>query len=532
MSSPVLQRAGTGPSLPALRAAYDRCVGYADHVREDVAMDEHVSDFWSEILGSRRNFPTFDEMLVMRRGFTYPVADRAKVEDLEEEEAYARSAWAVVGHTVPREYFRRWSEPAVGAPIAHRFDGVVVSAGGIVNALTSYRIVELCRERGLAGRPLRILEIGAGYGQVAAQLLQQLDVTEYAVCDLPENLFLAGFYLQAVAPERTVAFVGEEGTPDRPAGLTFAAPPFLDALEGPWDLIINSYSFQEMTRPSVDGYLAHAERTLAPDGVVYSLNAHGKGGTGIQRPSDYAVERFDVAGLAPVRRFPWQVFATVPYELVLAARSGPRVEGEGLAALRRALNGLGEAVQLGLHDEIVELCHSFVAGERRPAHEGLAAALARRAAPEARAAAARELPPPLGPYLEGSLAFARGDGEGSRRLLSSALETLAPTHAALRAHLVLGALAGEDATGPHARAAAALAPHLGDEIARRVSEPDTTRALVASRLGIAPGPGPTRPRSRWRTAGRSLRPSRRPRDPDAAPPPPTPETTHDRPYPP
>jgi hypothetical protein len=56
-------------SLPALRAVYDRCVAFAQATRE-TAIDDHLSDFWREILEGRANYPSFNEMQVMRRGFT------------------------------------------------------------------------------------------------------------------------------------------------------------------------------------------------------------------------------------------------------------------------------------------------------------------------------------------------------------------------------------------------------------------------------------------------------------------------------
>src|SRR3954451_9476308 len=126
-------------SLRELRLIYDRCSEYAAHVAEHASLDEHLSPFWREILAERRNLPSFDEMLVMRRGFTWPIADRAKVEDLEAERAYAEAAWRVVSGDVPRAYFDAWEEPAVGAPVSWSFDGRQLTAGGIVNALTSQR---------------------------------------------------------------------------------------------------------------------------------------------------------------------------------------------------------------------------------------------------------------------------------------------------------------------------------------------------------------------------------------------------------
>src|SRR3954449_12079902 len=274
-------------------------------------------------------------MLVMRRGFTYPIADRGKSEDRDADRAYAEAAWRVVRQTVERDYFDGWEESDVGVPFSYSFDGVRLTPGGIVNALTASRIVK----HAPTSRPLRVLEIGAGYGQVAHQLLQQLDVETYAICDLPENAFLSAFYLQANWPDRTAALVADEADAGD-AGLVVTVPPLLEKLAGPWDLVINSYSFQEMNRDSVDQYLAHAAATLAPDGLLYSLNAHGKGLTGIDRPSDYVAPGLAIATIAPVRRYPWQMFATVPYEVVMRA-------GERSAEDARRLDGIGRAMQLG-----------------------------------------------------------------------------------------------------------------------------------------------------------------------------------------
>src|SRR5207249_2955923 len=117
--------------------------------------------------------------------------------------------------------------------------------------------------------------IGAGFGQAARQLIERLDIRTYAVCDLPENLFLSAFYLQGLFPERRAAFV--DGQDDGAgAELAFVVPRLLHHLAGPFDLVLNAYSFQEMNRASVEEYFAFAAAALEPDGLLYSLNAHGK----------------------------------------------------------------------------------------------------------------------------------------------------------------------------------------------------------------------------------------------------------------
>jgi putative sugar O-methyltransferase len=505
----------TATSLPALHAAYERCVAFAEATR-DAAVDEHLSDFWREILDGRTNYPSFNEMQVMRRGFTYPIADRGKAEDLEAEGAYARAAWDVVGRTVPGEYFDRFEESAVGCPTGFAFDGHILSAGGIVNALTSYRIVEACARLGLVGRPLRILEIGAGYGQVAHQLLQQLDVETYAVCDLPENAFLTAFYLQVNHPEREALFVGAGdrlavGTP----GLTFTIPPHLHRLEGDYDLIVNSYSFQEMTIQSVREYVAFAAERLTPSGFLYSLNAHAK--AGVRLPSDYGIEAFDLESLACPRRFPWQPNGTVPYELVLRPRAAPALNGERLARRRAQLDGLGGAMQLGLSDELEPLLAAFRHGaEGAPddALDALAAAFA--GSIEARRAAARDVRGAVGAYLRGMLAFVGGDDASADEALAGALEGLAQSHARVWALTVLASLdaAGGEHRRSTARAAQAtiVAPHLAAALAALIGTPDTARAMLASLAGCAPPAPAARPSAaRWRQiAGAAVAQAQRP----------------------
>src|SRR4051794_37137063 len=138
--------------LGTLNRAYGRCARFAERIAEREDMGQHVSEFWAEILGDERrhSYPSFDEMLVMRRGFTYPIADRGASEDRDADRAYAEAAWNVVTQTVPRRYFDGWEESAIGAPRSYEFDGLRLTPGGIVNALTSSRIVHHCHAAGLA----------------------------------------------------------------------------------------------------------------------------------------------------------------------------------------------------------------------------------------------------------------------------------------------------------------------------------------------------------------------------------------------
>jgi putative sugar O-methyltransferase len=492
-------------SLTELKRIYDRCLAYAGAADAS----EHTSGFWAEILAGRENLPDFNDMLVMRRGFTYPLADRAKVADIGAERAYAQAAHEVVRRDVPASFLLDTHESPVGCPIAFDFGEYTLSAGGLVNALTAYRIVSWCKRLGLGDRPLNILEIGAGYGQVALQLHRHLDIARYTVCDLPENGFLGAFYLQASLPGPAAYIEPDlQGVPDD-ARLVFAPPSSLDRLAGPYDLIVNSYSFQEMTAASVEGYLRHAAQTLTEDGVLYSLNAHGK--AGIEAPRQYRVEALDLVSVGSVRRFPWALFGTVPYEFV--QRRGERAS---VAIDADHLDAIGRAVQLGVQDEIKVLCDGLCGGTLAPEQAqwlSQAARLLRPGDPAVRLAAGRAMgelgvEPQLSAYLAGTLEFVRGDTSRAADMLARSLPGLGHTAARQRALLMLATThnrGGNDAEGRRLTAEAiALGPHLGREIARWQADRDGLAEMLASTLGLPTGGWPSRARLA-RSALRGLR---------------------------
>jgi len=496
---------GVTRSLSELKTIYDRCVAYAQHA--DSA--GHVSEFWAEVLADRPNFPDFNDMLVMRRGFTYPLADRAKVADVAAERAYAMAAHQVVSRDVPDTFLAATPESPVGCPIAFDFGSYTLSAGGLVNALTAFRIVAWCERLGLGHRPLRILEIGAGYGQVALQLHRHLKIASYSICDLPENGFLGAFYLQANLPCAATYLEPNEPDDAAEARLIFAPPSALDRLEGPYDLIVNSYSFQEMTRASVEAYLAHAEQTLAGDGILYSLNAHGK--AGIEHPHEYRVRSLRLLGMRSVRRFPWQLFGTVPYEIV-QCRGG----SQPVAIDDGHLDAIGRAVQLGLQDELEPLSAAVCAGrataDQRAWLSEAAALLAPGAAPP-RLAAGRAMldlgaEPEATRYLVGTLEFVRGEPPKAEQLLSGALEVLGQTAARQRALLMLACLQharGDRRRGEESAAAAtALAPHLGPEIDRWKVDRDGLVEMLACQLALPTDGWASRARL-WRSRARGVR---------------------------
>jgi hypothetical protein len=326
-------------------------------------------------------------------------------------------------------------------------------------------------------------------------LFQQLTIASYTICDLPENLFLSAFYLQANFPDKKAVFVEDRSlSSGAPAELVFLAPPFLDRLSGPFDLVINSYSFQEMNLRSIEQYFSFVAATLATDGLFYSLNAHRKAGAAW--PSDYPFEQFCLSSVLPVRKYPFQVFATNPYEVVMTKLSGAPSSVETCASSKRHLDALGGAMQLGLHDDLLELCRKF-SRNHLSADESAwldaccdffhASDCARKSAILTKMRLLGILPA-VTAYMAGSLEFAIGSGREARTLLEDAAANLPDCHARARSYLMLACLcywSGDRTAGDGYRTEAErLVPHLASEMSRLVRDYASLAAPVAYQLYV------------------------------------------------
>lgn len=130
----------------------------------------------------------------------------------------------------------------------------------------------LRRRRG----PLRVMEIGAGYGGAALHLRRTVDrpATIFLV-DLTEMLYFSAAYLSAADPGTPVRVLRPDGTNAR---TLLATPGYvlvpIESLpllrDQRLDLAVNLMSFQEMTPAVINGYLDLLARNL--DGFFYSYN--------------------------------------------------------------------------------------------------------------------------------------------------------------------------------------------------------------------------------------------------------------------
>ncbi|HEV7652713.1 MAG TPA: putative sugar O-methyltransferase [Actinophytocola sp.] len=153
--------------------------------------------------------------------------------------------------------------------------------------------------------PRHFLEIGGGFGVLGEILLQRDQQARYVNLDIPPLLTVAAYYL-------TTLFGDRVGTPETPDAAGSACLPNwrLPDVRGPFDVFVNSFSFQEMEPHVVDHYVD----VVSGLGVTYVVSLNSREGKrratagtegGVLDPvtSDRIVEMFGTRGYEVCGRY-------------------------------------------------------------------------------------------------------------------------------------------------------------------------------------------------------------------------------------
>jgi putative sugar O-methyltransferase len=173
--------------------------------------------------------------------------------------------WEYVRRRDPRALLDRLEEPQLGDPVAATYRGRRISQD-LCNSVHELYSATHALPGGTPG-PGGVLELGAGYGRVAAVFLEAFPGVRYIVCDIPPALGIAQQYLTSLFPDRPAfrfrhfddgADVADELAS---AKLTFLTPNQLELL-APLDvsLFVNISSLHEMRPDQIAYYLGQVDR--------------------------------------------------------------------------------------------------------------------------------------------------------------------------------------------------------------------------------------------------------------------------------
>jgi len=177
------------------------------------------------------------------------------------------------------------------------FEGQQLTRSNLVNMESLH---QLRKALGVYKREkLKVLEIGSGYGELARQVIKfsGLNISSWHLVDLPDNLLLAELYLGTVFGKNCIEksnFFSKnsfETLHNHSVKIFFSVPSEIDDIKHSFDLIINTYSMQEMELDTVKAYMKFIKSHLNPDGKFFSINSPKK--WEIRRYSDYKLDGLD-----------------------------------------------------------------------------------------------------------------------------------------------------------------------------------------------------------------------------------------------
>lgn len=185
-------------------------------------------------------------------------------------------------------HVERWQRITAGLPIRcvyappHRFGEVGELRQGIIvnhDTVAYQERIGLIHDTGLlhwldelAARQgeLRILEIGGGYGALAYWFKSAFRNCAYTIIDLPECLLYSALYLSLSLPDQRVS-IGQAD--ELPFGLRFVPNYMAHALNGEFDLVVNTLSLSEMSARQIQTYAELvAGRWLAKGRLFFEQN--------------------------------------------------------------------------------------------------------------------------------------------------------------------------------------------------------------------------------------------------------------------
>lgn len=145
-----------------------------------------------------------------------------------------------------------------------------------INGLHGSGVLDWLLERRRTRGSVRIVEIGAGFGNLAQSIARIVGDVDYTIVDLPESMIYSTIWLSAASGRRCT--VVREGAPldaQRGPGFTFVPNHMLEEFLpqlGEVDLVINCMSLSEMSLEQVAYYGDCVRELIGQGGLFYEQN--------------------------------------------------------------------------------------------------------------------------------------------------------------------------------------------------------------------------------------------------------------------
>jgi hypothetical protein len=158
---------------------------------------------------------------------------------------------------VPPGFIDDYYRVGVGNPPSEECDGYAITSSDVYALLAAYRIYAY------AVPVKHVVEIGGGFGALAAMIAARDECEQYTCVDLPDSLKLQQYYLEKMGVGEKMTYVEAGSTTWRTWTASLTHP----------ELIINCRSMMEMEPATVDKYF---EWINGSAGWFYCVNSYRK----------------------------------------------------------------------------------------------------------------------------------------------------------------------------------------------------------------------------------------------------------------
>lgn len=125
-------------------------------------------------------------------------------------------------------------------------------------------------------KSIKYLEIGPGAGILAGLFLKNSRVDNLTLIDLPENIPYAWLQLKANFPDLDISLPTDSIMPNRPK-VQFYTPDDILQIKPGFNVIVNTESFAEMAKDSIQCYFSFIRDAADVDSIFYCCNRVEKG---------------------------------------------------------------------------------------------------------------------------------------------------------------------------------------------------------------------------------------------------------------
>jgi hypothetical protein len=203
-----------------------------------------------------------------------------------------------------------------------------------------------------------ILEIGAGYGCLALNLIRTGRARSYTIIDLYENLLNSFYFLSKTIPlDWNIKILSnvqinklEEKT------IYLLSPGYINSLENIYfNVALNSDSLGEIPKNTASAYLVWIRKHLNNSGIFISKNGHLRSSVGVDRLKDYGYDQFE---LIELRACHYSSSALDDFSHIIVLRSGKK--GQWTNHQVKYLDVIGDLIRCGFSKDIEPIISRYV----------------------------------------------------------------------------------------------------------------------------------------------------------------------------